>query len=547
MRQATSLNKLLYGLMYIFALVAWNWICSHQYDSVLAERPTATAVDSVQPRVAARVSDTPPRAIRFAARPSTEVKAETPATATTTATTTAAAAAVATAKAATAAAVPANADEPSCSKPRRPYHTLLTTQASIYQQWQSRIMYFHYMKQRKLDGPCTEMGGFTRLVASEEAKADGLEGEMPSVFVRQYTTAEIAQYGHFGVLNRPYSVVQFIANGGFERIREAYIYIAETDHVLMRPLPNLATEDKAAAFSFGYMHAGYGHQKLIDRFAPGVTFRSVQPVGPSPLIIRKGDLARVATPWLNLSLRLKLDREADTRFGWVLEMWGWSIAAAQHGIVHEVLPTFQLEGGAGISAKQAQARGTYIFHYTYGLEYTLGGRPQGVNQIGEWSLDKRHYGGAYPPRKLQPPPAGASDGAEWLLDAFNEASAGIPAWPETKSIGTIGWRRVKGAGIANSPLAKQVAGTSWSWAGIKGMTFASSGELITPWGKGVWGCLPEGVDYNDRGFCRAGCLFADFGSALHNVKFDLAATPAPTFDSYRVGDGAHVPGVKQEG
>ena len=345
------------------------------------------------------------------------------------------------------------------------------------------------------------------------------------------------------MLNRPFSVVQFIEGGGFDRIPEAFVYVAETDHVLMRPMPNLATEDKAAAFGFGYMHASYGHQSLLDQFAPGLKYSELQPVGPSPLVIRKDDLRKIAEPWLNMSLRLKLDPVADQRFGWVLEMWGYAIAAAQHGVRHEVVSTFQVEGGAGISAKHAQARGTYIFHYTYGLEYTLGGRPQGVNQIGEWSLDKRHYGGAYPPRQLTPPPAGASDGAVWLLEAFNEASAGIPAWPSTKSIGTIGWRRVAGDGLTE-PLAQQVSGTSWTWAGIKGMTFAARGELVTPWGKGVWGALPKGVDYNDQGFCKEGCLFADFGSALHNLKFDTSASPW-TFDSYRVGDAAHVPGVKQ--
>ena len=32
-----------------------------------------------------------------------------------------------------------------------------------------------------------------------------------------------------------------------------YVYVAETDHVLMKPLPNLASESEAAAHSFGYM------------------------------------------------------------------------------------------------------------------------------------------------------------------------------------------------------------------------------------------------------------------------------------------------------
>ena len=154
-------------------------------------------------------------------------------------------------------------------------------------------------------------------------------------------------------------------------------------------------------------------------------------------------------------------------------------------------------------------------------------------------------GAAYPPRKLTPPPNGASDGATWLLDAFNEASAGIAAWPTTKAIGTIGWRRVAGDGVSSSPVAQGMVGTSWTWAGIKGLEFHRGGQLVTPWGKGVWGALPEGVDYNDDGFCKAHCVFADFGSAMHNVRVDTTATPWK-FDSYRLGDGAHVPGVRQD-
>ena len=70
---------------------------------------------------------------------------------------------------------------------------------------------------------------------------------------------------------------------------------------------------------------------------------------------------------------------------------------------------FQIEPGAG-----GRITNAIIYHYTYGIEYTMKGRPQGPNQIGEWSLDKRHYGGAYPPRHLRPPPDGASENARWL-------------------------------------------------------------------------------------------------------------------------------------
>ena len=97
----------------------------------------------------------------------------------------------------------------------------------------------------------------------------------------------------------------------------------------------------------------------------------------------------------------------------------------------------------------------YIFHYTlYGIEYKLDGwtrlrhsltpssatepsastgNPQGTNQIGV--EDKRHYGADHPPRNLQGPPDGANAAAFWLLNAWNEGSAGTPTWPESKSCG----------------------------------------------------------------------------------------------------------------
>ena len=77
----------------------------------------------------------------------------------------------------------------SCPADRKPYHTLLTATAQTYQQWQCRVMYFHWKKQRDADpkGACTEMTGFTRLVASAGGRPDGLEKEVPSACVKEYT------------------------------------------------------------------------------------------------------------------------------------------------------------------------------------------------------------------------------------------------------------------------------------------------------------------------------------------------------------------------
>ena len=62
----------------------------------------------------------------------------------------------------------------------------------------------------------------------------------------------------------------------------------------------------------------------------------------------------------------------------------------------------------------------YIFHYTYGIEYSQEGLPMEL-QVGEWSLDKRHYGGAYPPPNLDSPPEGATPAVAPMATAHGAA------------------------------------------------------------------------------------------------------------------------------
>ena len=406
-------------------------------------------------------------------------------------------------------------------------------------------MYYHWRKQRDADGPCTEMTGFTRLCASKGGEPDGLEAHIPSVFVPQLTTEVLAKYGHFGVLNRPHSVVEFFRRPELRsRVVEEYVYVAETDHVLMKPMPNLATATEAAAHSFGYMHAREHHQSVIKLVNSKVSWSQLQPVGPSPLLIRIADLERVAPRWLEYSYKLRGDPHPATIIqDWVLEMWAYAIAAASLGIRHRIVPSFQIEPNAYARTSDDFHTKSYIFHYTYGIEYKLDGMPQGFNTIGEWSLDKRHYGGAYPPPNLEPPPreGAVNPSTRWLHAAWNDAIAEAgDTWPNTNAMGTVGWRResISRAEIKRSPLATLVVGTKWTWAGIKKLQFLDAGELVTPWGHGKWGLAirPKGLP-----MCQPPneCLFVDFSGAAHHAYFSM---PAPgvlgqNFTSVRVGDG----------
>ena len=114
----------------------------------------------------------------------------------------------------------------------------------------------------------------------------------------------------------------------------------------------------------------------------------------------------------------------------------------------------------------------YIFHYTYGIEYSREGLPMEL-QVGEWSLDKRHYMARHPPRDLDLPPACGHDRAHVLTALFNNASAALEAapggWPTPRSPGSL-------AGFARLHLRPPPGGKGGPAAG------ELPRELPTAWG-----------------------------------------------------------------
>ena len=226
--------------------------------------------------------------------------------------------------------------------------------------------------------------------------------------------------------------------------------------------------------------------------------------------------------------------------------WGYAIAAASVGVRHKIIRQYQIEPNAYAGTSATFNDDYYIFHYTYGIEYKLNGQPQGYNTIGEWSMDKRHYGQAYPPKDdYDPPPQQANPSSKWLHAAWVEAMNNEPEWPETNAMGTIGWRReaITADAIQKSPLASAVLGTKWTWAKIPGLAFNDNGVLKTPWNNGKWGVAlkqPKGMKQ-----CAppVECLWADFGGAAHHLSF---SADHQTFESIRVGDGEQVHGERQK-
>lgn len=241
--------------------------------------------------------------------------------------------------------------------------------------------------------------------------------EIPTVVVDRLSN----EHG-FVVLSRPNAFVQWLKKATIE---EDYILMSEPDHLYLRPIPNLMNGEKPAAFPFFYI-APKDHIELIRKYVgEHVTNKEIlhmDPVGNSPVILHKDDLAKVAPKWHEMAVAMKTDPVADRAWGWVLEMWAYTCAAWVVGIRHDLVPKLQAQ-----PPWDQSLTGFYIIHYTYGNDYTK----EGVftpGKMGAWRFDKRSYMARIPPKNLELPPKAVPETVRTLIEMINEASAVLPKW-----------------------------------------------------------------------------------------------------------------------
>lgn len=327
----------------------------------------------------------------------------------------------------------------------RKFHTLVTTNANVYQAWQVRVMYFHWKKQKKIcveqetkEEPC-QMGGFTRVLHD---KPDSLMSEIPTCVVDRLDN----EMG-FVVLSRPNAFMQYFEK--CDKIEETYVLMAEPDHVYIKPIPNLMIGERPAAFPFFYIEPSRW-PTLVKRFVgndkmSAQDIEKVDPIGSSPVFIRKDDLKRLAPVWVETTLAIKKDKEANRDWGWVLEMYGYTIAAYRVGLQHDLRPQLTAQ------PPWDKSIGDFLsIHFTYGMDYALNGTFT-PGKFGQWRFDKRTYQNGIPPRDLLAPPEKSDNElVKLLISCINEASANIETW-ETFD----GKNRVVHKGAQNQPNVKK--------------------------------------------------------------------------------------------
>jgi hypothetical protein len=296
-----------------------------------------------------------------------------------------------------------------------------------------KIMQFYFWYKRIKDSRNPKgMGGFTRILHS--GKEDDWMHELPTVVVKPLSKEleDIAQ--GFVLLNRPHAVKQWVEKC-MQKIPEHFVLLAEPDHLFIRAPPLWATYTRMSGFPFSYMHPkDEKNAKIIQKYNPkGVPLRVFRPMGPSPLMISKKQLAIVAEPWFNISFSLKQDIEANETWGWISEMYGFSIAAAvSFGGTHYVIsrPEFMVQPPWDSELNGKNGKRAAFIHYTYSNDFDSEGTPTPA-VIGKWHFDKRDYIHKYPLIKTKRPPPGCSNAAtKLLIKCINIAARSLDGWKE---------------------------------------------------------------------------------------------------------------------
>mmetsp|Transcript_21179 Transcript_21179/g.63737 ORF Transcript_21179/g.63737 Transcript_21179/m.63737 type:complete len:583 (-) Transcript_21179:106-1854(-) len=321
--------------------------------------------------------------------------------------------------------------EPEDLNEDRSFHTIITAEGAATH-WQSRIHYYWFSKIRarcQLEGPC-HMGGFTRILHT--GQADDLMNEIPT-FVAQPLPKNKADHKGYVVLNRPYAIMQWVQQ---TTIREKYIIMSEPDHVWLKPMANIMRGQHPAAFAFFYISPSEPalNLRLTQKYTGPITKKeaeNISPMGNAPTMMAWDDLARVAPKWMNLSVAIFNDEETAKEWGWVQEMYAFTIACYLEKVPKVTLHKQMMAQPPWDSDMEP----FYLLHFTYGVDYDHRGKFT-PGKYGEWRFDKRTYGASPPPRNLgQPPPGMQNHLVQHLLNAVNEATAAIPGWDDYAATG----------------------------------------------------------------------------------------------------------------
>ena len=203
--------------------------------------------------------------------------------------------------------------------PGRKYHVVVDDTDGPYLSWQVEVFWYWYRKHKEAH-PDSDLGGFTRVLHA--AADDHLSALIPTVRVDPLDHPGVATYPP---LKRPDALRRFLRSPDIDSIvTEDYIFLCDTDMSWMpdAPVPNLANATTPAAFKHGKWYMDFAkHPEIVARWnKKDVPLADLYPVGQTPLLIHRSQLAQIVEIWPDLAVEMWEDKETRETYNWVLDM-----------------------------------------------------------------------------------------------------------------------------------------------------------------------------------------------------------------------------------
>ncbi|QDU61187.1 hypothetical protein Pan216_20410 [Planctomycetes bacterium Pan216] len=276
------------------------------------------------------------------------------------------------------------------AEPRHRIHTVVSCEDNDYQYWQAELLAHSFFRSGMT-------GDLTLLVATEGAAPP--THDFSAEVVTTHRASPHPETGDdYAAYNKPASLLEWFSN---HRVDAEQILILDPDCIFLRPVLSQSGIGYPRADSVHYMDTTNERgSRLIQkhcRTGSQYAFPAVIPV-----LIEADDLRMILPRWLEATEEIRNDPESRDLAGWVAEMWGYVIAAAESGLVH--LPS------RFSAAPMDATTDCPIIHYCFDVDYGEGGYHWGKRTYAPWS-------------KPEPLPREANGAARALLEILEEKAA----------------------------------------------------------------------------------------------------------------------------
>ena len=227
---------------------------------------------------------------------------------------------------------------------------IFSCEDKTYMWWQAELLHYTFVK----TGMRAQL---TAVVAPTDEQANAFTCNT----FRVSNYKDNCSNGPLLCLNKPGGIAEWASLDGPP---DETVLIVDPDSILLGQVADLGPIPDGEAYSeeHDYMGVDFPANKLvIDRHCKPASRGSVQPVGIYILINRRS-LAELARLWLQRSIEIASDpvcREALAGTGWLSDMWGYAIAAAELGIRHHIRGFSQVTGSNSLERP--------ITHYCFPL------------------------------------------------------------------------------------------------------------------------------------------------------------------------------------